>query len=125
MKIKTGLFLLISLSLFILYITVPMGCANIVPPTGGPRDTVPPVLVSAVPKDSAKRFKGNKIIFNFDEYIDGKDIRTELLVSPVPKIDPIVDAKLRTVTVRIKDTLQDNTTYVLYFNRGIKDFNEG
>ena len=125
MKIKTGLFFLISVSLLILCITGPMGCANIVAPLGGPKDTIPPVLVSAVPKDSAKRFKGNKIIFNFDEYIDGKDIRTELLVSPVPKIEPLVDAKLRTVTVRLKDTLQDNTTYALYFNRGIKDFNEG
>jgi hypothetical protein len=125
MKIKTGLFLLVSLPLFILYITLPTGCANIVPPTGGPRDTIPPVLVSAVPRDSAKRFKGNKIIFNFNEYIDGKDIRTELLVSPVPKIDPIIDPKLRTVTVRLKDTLEENTTYALYFNRGIKDFNEG
>jgi hypothetical protein len=125
MKIKTGLFFLISLSLLILCITGPVGCANIVAPLGGPKDTLPPRLVSAVPRDSMKRFTGTKIIFNFDEYIDGKDIRNELLVSPVPKIEPIVDTKLRTVTIRIKDTLQPNTTYALYFGKGIKDFNEG
>ena len=125
MKIKTGLLFLLSCSLFAVCILGPTGCANIVAPLGGPKDTIPPVLVSAVPKDSAKKFTGNKIILNFNEYIEGKDIRNELLVSPVPKIEPIVDAKLRTVTIRIKDTLQGSTTYALYFNRGIKDVNEG
>ena len=125
MKIKTGLLFLLLCSLSVLCIFGPMGCANIVAPLGGPKDTIPPVLVSAVPKDSAKKFTGNKIILNFNEYIDGKDLRTELLVSPVPKIDPLIDAKLRTVTIRLKDTLQGSTTYALYFNRGIKDVNEG
>jgi len=125
MKIKTGLLFLLSCSLFVVCISGPMGCANIVAPLGGPKDTIPPVLVSAVPKDSAKKFTGNKIILTFNEYIDGKDLRNELLVSPVPKIDPLIDAKLRTVTIRLKDTLQGSTTYALYFNRGIKDVNEG
>ena len=101
------------------------GCANIVPPTGGPRDTLPPRLLLAIPGDSAKRFTGNKIVFTFDEYIDPKDIRAELVVSPVPKVDPIVDSKLKTLTVKIKDTLQPNTTYSLDFGRSIRDYNEG
>ena len=100
------------------------GCANIVPPTGGPRDTIPPRLVSALPVDSARHFTEKKIVLTFNEYIDGKDIRTELLVSPVPKVDPIVDAKLRVVTIRLKDTLQPNTTYMIDFGKGIKDVNE-
>jgi len=124
MKIKTGLLFLLISALLVVGVLGPMGCANIVAPLGGPKDTIPPVLVSAIPKDSMKKFTGNKIILNFNEYIDGKDIRTELLVSPVPKVDPIVDTKLRTVTVRLKDTLQESTTYALYFNKGIKDFNE-
>jgi len=125
MKIKTGLLFLLISALLVVCVLGPMGCANIVAPLGGPKDTIPPVLVSAIPKDSIKKFTGNKIILNFNEYIDGKDIRTELLVSPVPKVDPIVDTKLRTVTIRIKDTLQGSTTYALSFNKGIKDFNEG
>jgi hypothetical protein len=101
------------------------GCANIIPPTGGPRDSLPPYLVSSTPKDSAKRFTEKKILLTFNEYINGQDIRTELLVNPVPKIEPIVDAKLRVVTIRIKDTPQANTTYSLQFGKGIKDVNEG
>jgi len=103
------------------------GCANIVPPTGGPRDTIPPRLVFVTPGDTTKHFAvtGNKIVFNFDEYIDPKDIRTELIVSPVLKTDPIVDSKLKTLTVKIKDTLEPNITYSLDFGRSIRDYNEG
>jgi uncharacterized protein (DUF2141 family) len=102
-----------------------MGCANIIPPTGGPKDTLPPVLLTAAPVEFAKHVSGNKIVFKFDEYIDYKDIRTELVVNPVPKIDPITDSHLQTVTVKLKDTLQPNTTYTLNFYKGIKDVNEG
>jgi uncharacterized protein (DUF2141 family) len=125
MKLKNGLFFFILFAIILLYVAGTSGCANIVPPVGGPRDTIPPHLVTSLPKDSMTRFTGNKIVLTFDEYIDIKDIRTELLVSPVPKIEPIVDGKLRNVTIRLKDTLQPNTTYSLQFNKGIKDVNEG
>ena len=101
------------------------GCANIVPPLGGPRDTIPPRLLYVTPRDSSKHFSANKIVFYFDEYIDSKDVRTELIVSPLGKIDPIVDAKLRTLTVRLKDTLQPNTTYSLNFGNAVRDYTEG
>lgn len=102
-----------------------VGCANIVPPTGGPRDTLPPVLLTATPVEFAKHISSNKLVFKFDEYIDAKDIRTELIVNPVPKVEPITDGRLQTITVKLKDTLQPNTTYTLNFYKGIKDVNEG
>ena len=125
MKTQTSLcFLALLCSLLILDMVCLPGCANIVPPSGGPKDTIPPRLVSALPADSVRHFAEKKIVLNFDEYIDGKDLRTELLVNPVPKVEPIVEAKLRVVTIRIKDTLQPNTTYSLNFGKGIKDVNE-
>lgn len=102
-----------------------LGCANIVPPTGGPRDTLPPVLISALPVEYSKHISSNKIVFKFDEYIDAKDIRTELIVNPLPKVEPISDGHLQTITVKLKDTLLPNTTYTLNFYKGIKDVNEG
>ncbi|HEV2355738.1 MAG TPA: Ig-like domain-containing domain [Puia sp.] len=102
-----------------------VGCASIAPPTGGPRDTLPPVLISSIPVDFSRHISSNKIVFKFDEYIDAKDIRSELVVNPVPKIDPITDGHLQTVTIRLKDTLLPNTTYTLNFYKGIKDVDEG
>jgi uncharacterized protein (DUF2141 family) len=64
-------------------------------------------------------------VFKFDEYIDAKDIRTELVVNPLPKVEPITDGHLQTITVKLKDTLLPNTTYTLNFYKGIKDVNEG
>jgi hypothetical protein len=125
MKIKNGLLFFLFISISIIGALNNSGCANIVAPMGGPRDSLPPRLLSAVPRDSVHHFKGNRIVLNFDEFIDSKDIRTELVISPVPKVEPIVDARLRTLTIRLKDTLQDNTTYALNFGKGIKDVNEG
>jgi uncharacterized protein (DUF2141 family) len=104
---------------------VQTGCANIVPPMGGPRDSLPPRLVGIRPADSATNFTGKKIVMEFDEFVQIENIQENLLVSPVPKINPIVDSKLRTVTVTVKDTLEPNTTYSIDFGNAIKDINEG
>lgn len=101
------------------------GCANIIPPQGGPRDSIPPVLLKASPDDSTRNFKGKTIVFTFDEFVDVQNLQENLLVSPLPKINPAVDYKLKTVTVKLKDTLESNTTYFLNFGNAIKDFTEG
>lgn len=109
----------------ITFITFIFGCANIAAPSGGVRDSLPPVLVGAVPKDSFEHFTDKKIVFTFNEYVELNELQQNLLVSPTPKIIPQVESKLRTVTVRIKDTLEENTTYSINFGNAIRDINEG
>lgn len=109
--------LLVGTSLF-------QSCANIIPPLGGPRDTLPPNLVAVEPRDSLKNFTGKKITFTFDEFVQLDQLQENLLVTPTPKINPLVESRLRTVTVRIKDTLEANTTYVIHFGKAIRDVNE-
>lgn len=121
-KIVSPLFLIIALLPSTL---VQTGCANIVPPMGGPRDSLPPRLLRVNPHDSATRFNGKKIVMEFDEFVQIENIQENLLVSPVPKINPLVDYKLRTVTITVKDTLQPNTTYSIDFGNALKDINEG
>ena len=106
-------------------ITGGSGCANIIPPAGGPRDSVAPLLVKATPLDSTLNFQGTRITFTFDEYIDLENVQQELLISPTPRENPIVDFKLNTLTVRIKDSIEANTTYTYDFGNAIKDINEG
>lgn len=102
------------------------GCANIIPPSGGDRDSLPPLLLKVTPPDSTKGFNTKKITFTFDEYIDQpQDIFKNLMVSPNYSTIPGVETKLRTLTVTLKDTLEPNTTYYLNFGDAIKDFNEG
>src|SRR5687768_7443949 len=121
---KVLLSLLLSL-FFLAQLITPLGCANMIPPSGGPRDSLPPVLLGINPPDSTKNFAGKRIVFQFDEFVQVDNPRENLLVSPVPKIDPLVESRLRTVTVTIKDTLQENVTYSIDFGNAIRDINEG
>lgn len=100
------------------------GCAQIIAPSGGPRDTLPPKLVTANPALNTTNFTGNRINLYFDEYVHLEDIQQNLLVSPSPKLNPYIDSKLRNVSIRLRDTLEPNTTYTIDLGNSIRDINE-
>src|SRR4051794_15343432 len=116
---------LLFFSILLCMIWMGSSCANIIPPTGGPRDSIPPVLVTATPKDSALQFKTNKITLNFDEYVQADNPTENVVIWPNPKVQPEITSKLRTVTIKLKDTLEPNTTYTINFGKSLKDVNEG
>lgn len=101
------------------------GCANIVPPGGGPRDSLPPVAVASIPKDSGTFVKEQKISIVFNEFVELKNANEKIILSPYPEKEPVYEYKLRTVTVRLKDSLLPNTTYNINFGDAIVDLNEG
>jgi uncharacterized protein (DUF2141 family) len=100
-------------------------CAQIGAPTGGPRDSIPPKLLNISPPNRTLNFKGNRITLTFDEYVQLQKLQENLLISPSPKIIPNVDYKLKTVTIKIRDTLEPNTTYRFDLGNSIQDINEG
>lgn len=110
--------------LFYILIILSSGCAQIGMPLGGPRDTIPPVLLNSNPPNGTTHFKGNKIVLSFDEYVHLDNVQQNLLVAPTPKITPNVDYKLRTVTIKLRDTLEPNTTYNIQLGNAIQDINE-
>lgn len=120
-----NLFLFILSFVFIFSIYTISGCANIIPPSGGPRDSLPPVLVSATPKDSTVNFRGNRITLTFDEFIDLQDVQSNLLFTPTFENVPVIEARLRTLNIKLRDSLEANTTYTFNFGNAIKDINEG
>lgn len=110
---------------FISLLGIAPGCANIIPPTGGPKDTLPPVLVDASPKDSTTGFNANRITLTFDEYVQlDNNLNEQLIVSPNPNNTPVIEAKLKTVSIKLKDSLKPNTTYSIDFGNALKDVNE-
>ncbi len=106
-------------------LTLGSGCAQIGFPTGGATDSLAPVLAKASPETNKLNFTGNKITLVFDEYIELKDIQTNLLVSPSPKKNPTIGSNLKTVSIKLKDTLLPNTTYSIDFGNAIVDVHEG
>lgn len=101
------------------------GCANIVPPSGGPKDTLAPKLTYISPPDSTLHFQAKKVTFTFNEYVQLDNVFDKLIVSPTLKRIPTVTSKLKTVTMVIKDSLAENTTYTFNFSDAIRDNNEG
>jgi hypothetical protein len=125
MNIKGIISFIAFVSLISLSIGSGSGCANIIPPEGGPRDSLPPILRRASPPDSSLNFEDKTITLSFDEYVDADNYLQEMIVSPVPANMPNVTRKLNTVTVKLRDTLEPNTTYTINFGNTIKDVNEG
>ncbi len=124
MKSKSTLFFLAIACFLYTFSILYSGCAQVGMPTGGLRDSLPPVLLNATPKNGSLNFEGNRIVLTFDEYVQLQDVQQNLIVSPVPKINPNVDYKLKTVTIRMRDTLQPNTTYKIELGNSIRDLNE-
>lgn len=101
------------------------GCASVVPPSGGPRDSLPPVILEVDPPNLTTNFNSNRITIQFDEYVELENPFQNLLIAPTPKRFPDVRRRLKTLVINLKDTLEENTTYVFNFQDAIKDVNEG
>ena len=101
-------------------------CAKKGSPTGGLRDTIPPVIVNSNPENYTTNFTGDEIEIRFNEYIKLKDVNKELIISPPMEFAPIITPLSTSKTLRIKilDTLKPNTTYSFNFGNSIVDNNE-
>lgn len=100
-------------------------CANIVQPSGGPKDTQAPEIKEIEPANQSVNFDSKKIVFTFDEYIQLQDINNQFFISPPLKNIPDFTVKNKSLVVTIDDTLKPNTTYNINFGDAIKDINEG
>jgi len=117
----------IAIAAIITYIAASYSCANTSKgPSGGPKDTIPPVVVGVAPEPPIKSFpltKG-KIEVTFDEYVQLKNQYQEILLSPPTKKRPQAKIKKKSVIVTIEDTLKSDQTYTLLFGQAISDVNE-
>ena len=103
-------------------------CASTMTPTGGPKDTLPPVIVLMEPNNfttNIDTLRPPKIFIGFNEYVQIKDLQKELYTSPAMKKKPSVIRRGQGIVVTIKDTLMPNTTYAINFGSAIADNNEG
>ena len=102
-------------------------CANTTQaPTGGLKDTIPPVIRRVVPQPGAVLVPvhGTKVAFTFDEYVTVKDPKG-IYLSPPQKKSPKYKIRGKTVIVYFEEDLLPNTTYTLDLTGAIADNNEG
>ncbi len=94
-------------------------------PTGGPKDEEPPYIKKSTPEQNALNYVEEKIIIEFNELIQLKNVSQKLVVSPPMNKKPSVVAKGKVLEVIFEEELQPNVTYTLDFADAIADNNEG
>lgn len=100
-------------------------CAQLGAPVGGPRDEVPPKVVTSQPQNYSTQFEAKKIVITFDEFIVLDNVNQELIVSPPMEEKPRVKLRKKTIVIQFEETLKENTTYTFNFGNAIKDLHEG
>lgn len=101
-------------------------CANTTQaPTGGDKDTIPPVIRRVHPKSGSLfvPVHGARITFTFNEYVLVKDPKAIYLSPPQAK-PPRYRIKGRSVVIYFEEDLLPNTTYTLDLTNAIADNNE-
>lgn len=101
-----------------------LGCAQVVAPSGGPKDTQPPKIIESIPKNYSTNIYTKTITLTFNEYVLERNLNTELLISPPLKKLPKTYFKGKTFFMSFTDTLLENTTYQFNFGKGLVDLNE-
>lgn len=102
-------------------------CANTTtPPSGGPKDTIPPVIMEVVPVMGATNVptKKTKLYLKFNEYVQVKDAKSLFLSPPLEKA-PKYRLKGKGVEISFEGDLDSNKTYTLDVTNAIADNNEG
>ena len=113
----------------VLLIVVINGCAKRGSPTGGPVDSIPPVLINASPKINSTNFDSKEIRLTFDEFVKLDNVDEQLIISPPINKSSYEVKPLNGVTKKVFlefiDSLETETTYSINFGNSIKDNNEG
>lgn len=120
---------LIPAALILGALMFPSGCANTTtPPSGGPKDTIPPVLKKVTPLPATVGVSPSKsktkLRFTFNEYVKIKDANGIFLSPPLEK-KPKSAIHGKSLDVTFESDLDSNTTYTLDLTGAIADNNEG
>ena len=102
-------------------------CANTTtPPSGGPKDTIPPIITKLYPADGSINVPTHKtkLELTFNEYVVVKDPKSLFLSPPLEKA-PKYKIQNKSVDVYFESDLDSNKTYTLDLTNAIADNNEG
>ena len=129
MKIKKEkIYSIITVLMVALYSIHASSCASTkAAPSGGPKDTIPPVIVSIVPGENTTSFplEDGEIKVTFNEYVQIKDANKNILLSPPLKKAVKTRIKGKSVIFTFPEPLDSNQTYSLNCGQAIVDNNEG
>jgi uncharacterized protein (DUF2141 family) len=101
-----------------------LSCAKQSSPSGGPKDTIPPILVQSIPHHKELQFNGKEVELTFSEFIILNNPKDQIIITPSIGKDYKVTAKKKTVFLELEKSLDDSTTYTINFRESIQDITE-
>src|SRR5690349_709913 len=113
---------ILYLSLYFLFLL--SSCAKQTAPTGGPQDTIPPILVKAYPQKQQTNFQNKKIELIFDEVIQLANPKEQIMIIPDVNKEYDITSSKKKVVLEFKNKLTDSTTYSINFRDAIQDITE-
>ena len=121
-NLKSLVPVLLGISLF--YLIFNTSCANQGMPTGGDKDSIPPMVVKTIPSLRGTNYNGSDLRFTFNEFIVTEEIGEKLVISPPMKKKPVIKMKGKTLILEFPEDLKKETTYSLDFKDAVADNNE-
>ncbi|MEP6734348.1 MAG: Ig-like domain-containing protein [Chryseolinea sp.] len=109
---------------WLVYLLFVLSCARQTTPTGGPKDTIPPIFKTSNPKSQQINFQGTQVELIFNEALQLNNPKEQIIIIPEVGKDFDAVAKKNRVIVTFKKPLLDTTTYSLNFRDAIQDLTE-
>lgn len=119
---STSILSLILAALFI------QGCASVTPIPGGPEDTSPPEVITEKSTPNFQlQFEKQPIKLVFNEWVELKDVSSQIIVSPPLQFLPDIGLKGKSLLFRFspQEVLRSDATYTINFGESVRDFTEG
>lgn len=110
------------IQLFLFAVILFLSCAHQVGPPGGPKDTVPPQIVRAIPESGTLNHPvKKKIVLYFSEWVDIRNVKKSITVFPTLADGFKVTVGGKRVEIAPKKAFAESTTYHMGINTILTD----
>lgn len=99
-------------------------CARQSSPTGGPKDTIPPILINSIPRQNQINYKDKTITLNFNEMIIAANPKEQIIIAPTTSNEYEVTTRKKSIILKFEEPLKDSVTYSINFRDAVQDITE-
>jgi uncharacterized protein (DUF2141 family) len=108
---------------FIVLSLIIVSCATPTMPTGGPRDKTGPTVIQQQPQSGTTNFSGDRVYFEFSEFVRRESIREALSIQPSLDLEYSLKWKRKGVYVVFDEPLPEETTIIVTLGTDLTDVN--
>lgn len=102
-------------------ISLMISCATPTSPSGGEPDRTGPVVIETIPKNETTNFTGNRLIFEFEDFVDRNSFEQAFRMEPDLNLEYSISWRRQTARVTFSDPFPDTTTIVFTLGSDLRD----